>query len=90
MVRALFLLREIQREKGSRYQAGEDREEFEGLLASCRDQRKGSYDIVVAYSGGKDSTFILDLLKSVYKLHILALTFDHGFVPPMRLKICAG
>jgi len=44
------------------------------------------YDILVAYSGGKDSTFTLDLLKKRYGLRILALTFDHGFVSPYALE----
>ena len=45
-----------------------------------------NYDVIVAYSGGKDSTFILDLLKSQYNLRILALTFDHGFISPYALE----
>lgn len=44
------------------------------------------YDILVAYSGGKDSSFILDLLKNRYNLRVLALTFDHGFVSPYALE----
>ena len=46
----------------------------------------GTYDVLVAYSGGKDSTFTLDLLKNHYDLRILALTFDHGFVSPYTLE----
>ena len=46
----------------------------------------GTYDVLVAYSGGKDSTFTLDLLKNQYGLRILALTFDHGFVSPFALE----
>jgi tRNA(Ile)-lysidine synthase TilS/MesJ len=38
--------------------------------------------VLVAYSGGKDSTFTLDLLKNRYGLRVIALTFDHGFVSP--------
>ncbi len=41
---------------------------------------RSEYDIIVAYSGGKDSTFTLDLLKRQYGLHIMAFTFDNGFV----------
>ncbi|MEW6417388.1 MAG: 7-cyano-7-deazaguanine synthase [Nitrospirota bacterium] len=39
-----------------------------------------SYDILMAYSGGKDSTYTLILLKNKYKLRVLAVTFDNGFI----------
>jgi tRNA(Ile)-lysidine synthase TilS/MesJ len=45
-----------------------------------------NYDVLMAYSGGKDSTFTLDLLKNQYGLRVLALTFDHGFVSPYALE----
>jgi 3'-phosphoadenosine 5'-phosphosulfate sulfotransferase (PAPS reductase)/FAD synthetase len=38
------------------------------------------YDILMAYSGGKDSTYTLILLKNKYKLRVLAVTFDNGFI----------
>ena len=48
-----------------------------------RNERKpSSYDILVAYSGGKDSTYTLDVLVNRYQLRILALTFDNGFISP--------
>ncbi len=42
---------------------------------------KGSscYDCLVAYSGGKDSTFTLHLIQKKYNLNILALSFDNWF-----------
>ena len=46
----------------------------------------GTYDVLMAYSGGKDSTYTLDLLKNTYGLRVLALTFDHGFVSPYALE----
>lgn len=52
---------------------------FEGLLKRYKDQK--SYDCLMAYSGGKDSTYTLVLLKKKYNLKILALTFDNGFIP---------
>ncbi|MCK4795336.1 MAG: 7-cyano-7-deazaguanine synthase [Desulfobacteraceae bacterium] len=58
---------------------------FKSLL-SARDSSPGAYDVLVAYSGGKDSTFILELLKKQYGLNVLALTFDHGFVSPYALE----
>ena len=40
------------------------------------------YNVLMAYSGGKDSSYTLDLFKNKYKLSILAVTFDHGFLSP--------
>jgi len=40
------------------------------------------YDVVSAYSGGKDSTYALLVLKRHYGLNVLAVTFDHGFLSP--------
>lgn len=35
----------------------------------------------MAYSGGKDSTYTLMVLVRHYRLRVLALTFDSGFMP---------
>jgi tRNA(Ile)-lysidine synthase TilS/MesJ len=40
---------------------------------------KGSYDCLVAYSGGKDSTYTLHLLRERYDLRLLAYSFDNWF-----------
>ena len=40
---------------------------------------KGSYDCLVAYSGGKDSTYTLHLLQERYDLRLLAYSFDNWF-----------
>jgi tRNA(Ile)-lysidine synthase TilS/MesJ len=40
---------------------------------------KGSYDCLVAYSGGKDSTYTLSLLRQHYNLRLLAYSFDNWF-----------
>jgi len=42
-----------------------------------------TYDVVMAYSGGKDSSYALKLLRERYGLRILAMTFDNHFVSPM-------
>lgn len=39
-----------------------------------------SYDVLMAYSGGKDSTYTLDLFVNRYGLRVLALTFDNSFI----------
>lgn len=61
------------------------RADFVQLLQACL-KPKAPYDILVAYSGGKDSTFTLDLLKNQFNLRILAMTFDHGFVSPYAFE----
>lgn len=38
------------------------------------------YDAVVCYSGGKDSTYTLQLAVQQYGLRVLAFTFDNGFL----------
>lgn len=38
------------------------------------------YDVVLAYSGGKDSTYTLYLLRKKYKVNVLAIVFDNGFL----------
>jgi tRNA(Ile)-lysidine synthase TilS/MesJ len=55
------------------------REKFDNLLEKYRG--RGSYDCLMAYSGGKDSTYTLTVLRKEYDLKILALTFDNGFIP---------
>jgi tRNA(Ile)-lysidine synthase TilS/MesJ len=60
------------------------RKKFENLLEKHRG--KSSYDCLMAYSGGKDSTYTLTLLKQRYNLKILALTFDNGFIPQVTFQ----
>lgn len=50
------------------------------FLASIVSDKKGSeYDVAVMYSGGKDSSYMLLLLKEVYNLRVLAVMVDNGF-----------
>ena len=57
------------------------------FLELVRDYRgKNDYDVLMAYSGGKDSTYTLSVLKDRYKLNILALTFDNGFISPYAFE----
>jgi tRNA(Ile)-lysidine synthase TilS/MesJ len=37
------------------------------------------YDAILAYSGGKDSSYTLELLQDRYSLRLLAFTFDNHF-----------
>ena len=52
---------------------------FDNLIKDERDKAP-VYDALMAYSGGKDSSYTLKLLKEKYDLRILALTFDNHFV----------
>lgn len=61
----------------------DEEEQFTALLHEHRHKR---YQAVLAYSGGKDSTFTLKLLKEKYDLSILALTFDNGFLSDTCFK----
>jgi len=44
------------------------------------------YHCLMSWSGGKDSTYTLWLLKKQYDLNVLAFTFDNGFVSPTAFK----
>lgn len=44
------------------------------------------YDCTLAYSGGKDSTYTLYVLASLFKLKVLALTFDNGFISDQAFR----
>jgi hypothetical protein len=57
-------------------------QKFLDLLNHIINQATGprSYDILMAYSGGKDSTYTMSLLKKKYQLRVLAISLDNGFV----------
>ncbi len=62
----------------------EYREKFEALVK----EYKGSstYDALMCYSGGKDSTQTLAILKEKYELNVLAVSIDNGFVSPQAFE----
>ena len=62
--------------------------QMQGLFAQLRESRKGEYDVVVALSGGKDSTYTLKLLADDYDLRCLAVTIDNGFLSDMAIENC--
>jgi len=57
------------------------RDKYEAKFRKLIEQNKGrgSYDCLVAYSGGKDSTYTLHLLQQCYDLKLLAYSFDNWF-----------
>jgi len=56
---------------------GQKKEDFLNILEEYRG--KYSYDCIVPYSGGKDSTYTLYKLVKEFKLKCLVVSFDHGF-----------
>lgn len=62
------------------------RREMEAAIATRRGD--GRYQCIVAYSGGKDSSFTLKLLVEVYGLRCLAITVDNGFLAGRTLDNC--
>jgi tRNA(Ile)-lysidine synthase TilS/MesJ len=62
----------------------EYRKQFEALIREYRGS--GTYDALMCYSGGKDSTHTLAVLKEKYGLSLLAVTIDNGFVSEQALK----
>jgi hypothetical protein len=58
-------------------------QKFRDLLAETHG---GAYDVLVAFSGGKDSTYTLSLLKNKYRARVLALSVDNGFVSETALR----
>lgn len=52
--------------------------EFRQIVAENRGLH--AYDAVCCYSGGKDSTFMLQQMVQVTRLNVLAFTLDNGFI----------
>jgi len=58
------------------------REKLNALVREIKG-RGTPYDVLTAYSGGKDSSYTLKILREQYDLRIIALTFDNHFVSPL-------
>jgi len=58
------------------------RDRLDELIRSTKDKAP-VYDAIMAYSGGKDSSYTLKLLKERYDIRLLALTLDNHFVSPV-------
>ncbi len=61
------------------------RQKLDDLIATTKGKAP-SYDAIMAYSGGKDSSYTLKLLRERYDLRVLALTFDNHFVSPTAFE----
>jgi hypothetical protein len=64
------------------------REEYRQKFESMVKEYKGkyTYDALMCYSGGKDSTYTLTVLREKYDFNVLALSFDNGFVPEQAMQ----
>ena len=67
-----------------RAKKAEYKKKFEALLKEYRGS--GTYDALMCYSGGKDSTYTLVVLKEEYGLNVLAVSIDNGFVSEQAFK----
>jgi hypothetical protein len=63
------------------------RKEFDEIVKSYEGKGRRRYDAVVLFSGGKDSTYMLDRLTREYPgLRILLMTWDNGFYSSLALE----
>lgn len=69
-------------------QLNEKKEEYRKRFESLIEQFRGRYryDVLMCYSGGKDSTYTLAMLKQNYNLNVIAITFDNGFIPERTIR----
>lgn len=59
----------------------EQRVEYQEKLAALLGQYEDrEHQMLMAYSGGKDSTYTMALMKKKYGAKIIAFTFDNGFI----------
>jgi len=49
-------------------------------------KQKRPFDVLVYFSGGKDSTYVLSLMKNKYKLNVLAYSMIQPFVTEVAKK----
>jgi tRNA(Ile)-lysidine synthase TilS/MesJ len=82
------------REVGDVQQLAVERQALQSQLDALFHEAKANpksgaiYDVVVAYSGGKDSTYTLKLLRERYQLNCLAVTIDNGFLSESTFENC--
>ncbi len=60
-------------------------QKMEELFSQIREETN-TYDVLVMFSGGKDSTYLLDLVKNKYKLRPLAFSVVHPQVNDASVK----
>lgn len=65
----------------------QSRQRMDEAIARAR-QNDAPYQCIIAYSGGKDSTFTLSMLVRDYGLRCLAVTVDNGFLSDTAIDNC--
>jgi hypothetical protein len=60
-------------------------QELKKTLSRYKD-KGDTYDCVVPLSGGRDSTFVLHQMVTKYKMHVLTITVDSGFMRPEGIR----
>lgn len=60
------------------------KKEFENYITKIKG--KEEYDCILLFSGGKDSTYLMHILKNKYKLRVLALSIDTGLMGNLAKK----
>lgn len=63
-----------------------EREEQLKVMLEGVKKKNATYDCIVPFSGGKDSTFTLWAIVKRYGLKPLVVSFDHGFYRPRTLE----
>ncbi len=71
---------------GSRKVKDKYRQRFLNLLDAVKREKANRYQVILAYSGGKDSSFTLKLLREEFDMKVLAVTFDHGFLSGQAIE----
>ncbi len=77
------------RDKSTESEKASRKSDYQERLDNLIGDTRGSaptYDAIMAYSGGKDSSYTLKILREKYDLRILAFTFDNHFVSPFAWK----
>ena len=68
-------------------QKAEMRKDWNKVIEKLQNtHKKDRYDCVLGYSGGKDSTALLDYLVNELKLRVLAITINTGFMTEVAIQ----
>ncbi|MFH1061547.1 MAG: hypothetical protein V1747_01515 [Candidatus Omnitrophota bacterium] len=59
-------------------------EKFKQLVE--QERGKSDYDCTLSFSGGKDSSYTLYILRKVFNMRVLALVLDNGFLSDQALR----
>ena len=70
----------VSSEQKMRINWAEKEKELSKILSKAKKNANNNYDCVIPISGGKDSTFQLHILKKIYGLKPLAVTFNHNWL----------